>query len=907
MSRALLIAEKPSLMREIQTVYENHKSEIPYQIDFESQRGHLLTTMEPNEISDSLSKISWNTIPIFPENYGGWKYKIIDDKKVGNYLTSKERYAILQDKIHNGNYDFIIHAGDPDQEGELLVNLVLIHIKTDLPIKRFWTNDLTEGHVLNALLNLRDDRNDPDLVNLLDAAFVRQHSDWLFGMNISRSATLKMDYRVACGRVMTFIQSCVVQRDKAIADFKSEKTYGVKVNYDLGFSGSYFDRQHIDDSNDDATEDQKQGIVWFKTKEEAQNILDRIKNEKNAKVLIRNAVHKKQFSPSLFKLSSLQIYAGKYGLSPDAVLSVVQSLYEKKIMSYPRTSCEYIGSDEDFKGILRALSSIDELLPYINKITDDDIERVRANKKWVNDKKIQTEGHTALRPTTLKADLYSLTPVEQKIYIDIAKRFVCMFLQPWEYEEVNIISTVNGISFKSSGKTTTSRGYLDLLGQKTNDVELPNCGINDLLSIKNFEIPEKETKCPAYFTQADLIAVCENPAKYLDDKRLKSLGKRLTVGTEATRAGIINKLINKNKYLETFTKGKKEYVRATKRGTEIIKNLDGLMICKPDMTGEWEEYLEKVRKGEASKSDIEDQIKKELVDMINEIKEKEMSPIGCTYKCPKCGSRIIEHAGFYGCSKYPDCSFAISKNPFGAKLKESDFDLLFAGKKTDEKSMKTKAGKSFKGQLFIDPEKDYKYGIEFNNHREETNYSCPQCGRKLVKGDKGWSCPGYSAKDNPCHFTIWYSSFGGKLKDSDIEELLTNGITSKEISLKSKAGNKYKAKLKLENNQVMPAFENGGNNEPPIKTDFVCPNCGKSLIKRGNRLDCEGGEKCGFRMYTTVGGKTLTDARIEELIENSVTGPLSGLKGKSGKEFSALIKRDDKGKLSYDFNFQSHT
>lgn len=905
MTKALLIAEKPSLMREIQMVYENHKSEIPYEIDFESQRGHLLTTMEPNEISEQLAKISWDTIPIFPENYGGWKYKIIEEKKVGNYLTSKERYVILRDKIHNGDYDFIIHAGDPDQEGELLVNLVLMHIKTDLPVKRFWTNDLTEGHVLNALLNLRDDRKDPDLVNLLNAAFVRQHSDWLFGMNISRAATLKMDYRVACGRVMTFIQSCVVQRDKAIADFKPEKSYGVRVNYSQGFTGSYFDRQHIEDG-DDASDDQKQGIVWFKTKEEANEILEKIKNEKNAKVLIRNSQHKKQYSPSLFKLSSLQVYAGKYSLTPDAVLTVVQSLYEKKIMSYPRTSCEYIGSDEDFRGILRALSSIDELRPYINKITDDDIERVRANKKWVNDKKIQSEGHTALRPTTLKPDFYSLTPVEQKIYLEIAKRFVCMFLQPWEYEEVSIISVVNGYSFKSSGKTTTSRGYLDLLGQKTNDVELPSCGINDILPVNNFDIPEKETKCPSYFTQADLIAVCENPAKYLDDKRLKELGKRLTVGTEATRAGIISKLINKNKYLETFTKGKKEYVKATKRGTEMIKNLDGLMICKPDMTGEWEEYLEKVRKGEASKDNIEMQIKRELINMIDEIKAKEMSPIGCTYKCPKCGSRIIEHAGFYGCSKYPDCSFAISKNPFGTSLKENDFDLLFAGQKTEVKTMKTKAGKSFKGQLFIDPEKDYKYGIEFSSTRQETDYNCPVCGKKLIKTDKGWSCSGYSDKENPCHFTIWYSCFGGKLKDSDIEDLLNNGETSREISFKSKAGNKYKSKLKLENNQVSLAFANSSNSEPPVKTDFICPICGRSLIRRGARLDCEAGEKCGFRMYTTIAGRTLTDARIEELIENSVTGPISGLKSKSGKEFTALIKRDDKGKISFDFNYESH-
>ena len=907
MEKCLLIAEKPSLMREIQSVYEKNKDEIPYQIDFESQRGHLVATQDPNDLNENLSKISWDTLPIFPENYGGWKYKIIQEKKTGNYLTASERFTILKNKINTEDYDFIIHAGDPDQEGELLVNLVLKMIGTKLPVKRFWTNDLTEGHILNALLHLRDDRNDPDLVHLLDAAYVRQHSDWLFGMNISRAATLKMSDRISCGRVMTFIQSCVVQRDKAIADFKPATSYGIKADYSDGFTGSYFDRTQMNDESD-STEDQKEGVVWFKTKKEAEDIINKLSGAKQLKVLVRTTQHKKQPAPSLFKLSTLQIYAGKYGLTPDNVLTVVQSLYEKKIMSYPRTSCEYIGSDEDFRGILNALKDVEELKPYIDRITDDDIKKVRGSTKWVDDKKIQSEGHTALRPTTVIANLDSLSPVEKKIYIDIAKRFVSIFLPPWEFDEVTLITVGNGLSFKSKGKTTTSRGYLDVLGQKTKDSELPMCGINDMLDVDKFEISEKTTKCPSYFTQADLIAVCENPAKYLDDPRLKSLGKRLTVGTEATRAGIISKLINKNKYLETFRNGKKEYVKATKRGTEIINNLDGLMICKPDMTGEWEEYLESVRKGKQTKDEVEKVIKRELLDMLEEIKSKPMNSVACPYKCPKCGANLIEHASFYGCSNYPDCDFTLSKNPFGANLTDMDIENLFAGKKTTLKKMKSKkTGKSFSGYLFLNEE--HKLGIEFESTTQETNYTCPACGRKLVKTAKGVSCPGYNDETNPCHFSIWYSSYGGKLNDMDIEDLLTNGVTSRELNLKSKSGTKYKAKLKIEENKVVPDFgeSKSGDYTTAVKTDFICPRCGHSLFKRGSRLDCEQGAKCGFRMYTLVAGKQLTDARIEELIENSYVGPISGLKSKSGKEFSAIIKRDDIGKLSFDFNFEKHT
>ena len=191
MPKALLIAEKPSLMREIQSVYESHKDEFDFEIDFAAQRGHLVTLKLPDEIDPSMKTYSWNTIPFFPTEHGGWQYKIISEKKSGNFQTAKERYDNLKDLINNQPYDFVIHAGDPDQEGELLINLVLHQIGTKLPIKRFWTNDLTESHILDALHNMKDDRTDPSLVNLLKAAYVRQHSDYLFGMNVSRAEESK--------------------------------------------------------------------------------------------------------------------------------------------------------------------------------------------------------------------------------------------------------------------------------------------------------------------------------------------------------------------------------------------------------------------------------------------------------------------------------------------------------------------------------------------------------------------------------------------------------------------------------------------------------------------------------------------------------------------------------------------
>lgn len=818
MDKALLIAEKPSLMRTIQEVYNKNKNAIPYEIVFTSQSGHLVTLKLPDELDDKLKIYSWDTLPFFPEDYGGWKYRIINQKKKSNFSTPAERYALIKNEIKSGNYDFIIHAGDPDQEGELLVNLVLEQMNNKLPVKRFWTNDLTESHVLNALQNLRDD-NERSLTRLLDAAKVRQHSDYLFGMNISRGASIQMKGRVACGRVKTFIQACVVQRDDAITDFSPTTVYGVKTNYSLGFSGSLFSATAVNkDENSDA--DQKEGIVWYQTEEEAENVIKTLTQK--AKVLVRNTTHTKTYAPKLFKLSSLQVEAGKLGYNPDQVLAIAQSLYEKQIMSYPRTSCEYLGSDENFEGILKAMNDIDELQPYINMINDSDIVRVKSTKKWINDKELESKGHSALRPTIKKLEIESLSEDERTIYMMIAKRFVAMFMPPLEQENVELITSNNGKGFKSKGKRTLTKGYTEILGIKTNDVELPECATGDELEVDNFEVAKKTTKCPSYFTQADLIALCENPIRYLDDPKLKELGKKLTVGTEATRAGIISQLIKKDHYLETFTEKKKEYVKATETGTEIIRNLDGLIICKPDMTGDWENKLEDIRNGKKVPDVAEGEIRKDLITMLNEIKEKNMVSLNqaksLDLKCPKCGAPLIALNRVYMCSnnkkdsEHP-CDFHVFKTINGANITETDLqDLLDKGRTTPKTMTSQKSGKKYKAIIKLD--ENYQTGLQFESN--ETEYVCPKCGSPIKKIGNN-EHPGYGCTNNNCDFILWSTVSRKKLPEKNIKELFTDGVTSKINGFISKRGTPFSAKLKMDSNYKI-IFDFGDNKSKTSQT-----------------------------------------------------------------------------------------
>lgn len=272
MAKALLIAEKPSLMRTIQGVYDKHKSEIPYEIKFTSQRGHLVTLMLPSELDEEQKHWKWENLPFHPEEHGGFKYKVIQERKEGKNLTAAERMAEIKKELKHGGYDFVINAGDPDQEGELLVRIALEYAGNKIPVKRFWTNDLTEKPVLDALKNLLDDERDPFCTNLYAAAKGRQHSDYRFSMNLSEAASLAMNARVACGRVKTPILSIVCKREEEIRNFKPKTVYGVKAEYTEGFSGILFDKTAAS-AEEDADEDRKNGTVWFETKAEAEDFV----------------------------------------------------------------------------------------------------------------------------------------------------------------------------------------------------------------------------------------------------------------------------------------------------------------------------------------------------------------------------------------------------------------------------------------------------------------------------------------------------------------------------------------------------------------------------------------------------------------------------------------------------------
>ena len=872
--RALLIAEKPDLMRKIDECYRKHKKEIPYEITFASQRGHLLTLLMPDEMDESLSDWNWDSLPIEPENLGGWRYKVIQEEKYGNNLTAQERYDNIKKALDSGRFDFVINAGDPDREGELLIRETLLDMggKTQpkLPCKRFWTNDLTEEAIRDALLNLRDDDNDPQLINLYNAALARQHSDYRFGMNLSRAGTIKMGGRVAIGRVMTMILYLVWLREQEILNFQSTTLYGVKVLYEEGFEGFLYRKPDKKEEADEEERDEKDapGTIWFGKREEAQALITTLGSK--ARVIESTATRERTKAPKLFKLETAQIEAGRIGYNAADTLRILQRLYEKKVMSYPRTDCEYLGGNENLKAMLSAVSAVPELEKYVEQITDSDIQRVKASTAWINNKALKDEGHSALVPTKKQPKWEELDGEEQDIYRMICCRFLAPFLPPLIQDKTVLITETGGSTFRSSGKTLVDPGWTVIYGKKFEDTKIPRHAGGDVLQIEKTEVTEKTTQCPKRYSTADLVAVCENPAKFLSDKSYKSLGKKLHIGTPATRASIIEELIVRDRYLERRKEGKREVVAPTKMGAAIIVNLRDCDICRVDLTASWEEKLEQIRRGELSLPALEDEMREHVKSLIADIRSREMAELDFGEykeigKCPLCGKRLMRGPTRFYCTGYKDgCKAGGYREKYGAAITEKEFLLLLKGNAIKKKM--SKDGMTWTQTVTCNRQTGL---INFTGEYQRTRYRCPVCRKEILENAITYICRG--KQERSCGVIVPKAFGGKKIPVEQIEKLFRAGRTDTMEGFISKKGSQYAAYLYIdkETHTVERKFE-----EMEQETEFTCPVCRKPIVLAGSRYVCSA--KCGFHMYGTRSNRMIPATTVKKMLDHVATGQVSG-------------------------------
>jgi len=585
----LYIAEKPSLARAIADalpkphrkadgcIYVGNGDVVSWCI------GHLLTQVDPEAYDPEYKKWKFEHLPIIPEN---WKLK-------STPRTSKQ-LSILKKLIKQA--DNLVHVGDPDREGQLLVDEV-IHfsgVKGNKlkQVERCLVSDLTTNAVKRSLQQLRSNQ---EFIALSTSALARTRADWLYGLNLTRVYTLqaqKSGYQgvISVGRVQTPLLGLVARRDKEIEAFVSKPFYEVEAHLSTlkpeniaSFTAKWKPSEACEKYQD------QEGRVLVKKL--AENVAQRI-SEQPAVVKSFTAKKKKQVAPLPYNLSALQIDAAKrFSYTALQVLDVCQALYEKhKLITYPRSDSRYLPKNHFSQAgsVTRAIANNQPSLK--NAVSDADISL--QSRAW-NDKKV--DAHHAIIPTDKHQSLTSLDSASQNIYALIARQYLCQFYADYHYGECVAEIEINNGLFISKAKAKISDGWKVLFDKQEKDSYLPALSKGQKLFCNKGEVIEKNTQPPAYFTDATLLAAMSNIARYVKDSELKGILKETDgLGTEATRAGIIE-LLFKRLFLQRTGK----LIKATETGRKLIESLPE-MLTLPDLTAQWEMELNAISQKEQS-------------------------------------------------------------------------------------------------------------------------------------------------------------------------------------------------------------------------------------------------------------------------------------------------------------------
>ena len=655
MSR-LFIAEKPSMGRAIAQGLEalgNKSRSADGCIHVGSDTvtwlfGHILEQYSPDEYDEKYKRWHIEDLPIVPSV---WKLKVKPD--------AKKQYKIVSALAKEA--DEIIHAGDPDREGQLLVDELLAHIgvlKTK-PVKRILLNALDVKSVQEALRHIRP--ND-EFVGLRNSALARSRADWLIGMNLSRIYTILArsagyDSVVNVGRVKTPTMGLVVRREIEIRTFKPVTFFTPQVEFRHA-NGSF--RAKWKAQEQDGVDEEGRILK----KDLAEEILT-ASSVPPAK--IESVEQKKGTSPQRlpYSLSALQIDAGKiFGYSPQEVLDTQQALYEKKLTSYPRSDCDYLPENQlgDAAAILKNLAAADSSLERFIEKADLSIK----SRAW-NDKKVSA--HHAIVPTTVETKLSDLSEKEKNLYMLIAKSYIAQFYPAQEFLSTKVELSAGGEMFTASGKVILQQGWKSLYQNdaKKDDVEneeeqqsLPDMQQGDSVEFAGGKIVEGVTKPPARFTPATLLKAMKEIHKYVHDKELAASLKECSgIGTEATRAGMIDEL-EKRGFIK---KAGKNFVP-----TEIASSMCRILpesLIYPDLTARWEDALDKIGKKEMSLADFGAQQKRFLDELLAGAKEAKIPPPRNLPLCPACKKPLRRRKSkkgtwFWSCSGYPDCTKAFA-------------------------------------------------------------------------------------------------------------------------------------------------------------------------------------------------------------------------------------------------------
>ncbi|MCP5053943.1 MAG: DNA topoisomerase III [bacterium] len=621
--KSLVLAEKPSVAKEIARILKCNKKTKGF---FEGSKyvvtwalGHLVTLAEPGEYDQKYKEWRMQDLPMLPE-----KMKLKVMKKTSHQFRNVS-YLMKRKDIGE-----LVIATDAGREGELVARWIMKLSGWKKPVKRLWISSQTDAAIAEGFAKLKPGEA---YMNLFRAAVCRAEADWLIGLNVTRALTCKFDAQLSAGRVQTPTLAMIINRENEIRNFVPVDYWTVETNF-----GEYF-----------GTWRGKEGNSRIFKQEKALEIQGKVKGKTG---LIREVrVDAKSEPPPLaYDLTELQRDANRrYSFSAKKTLSVLQGLYERhKLVTYPRTDSRYITSDMKSTLPLR----LDRMAsgPYAQLVKTLKETKLNITKRLVNDARVSD--HHAIIPTEQKLDLSRLENDERRLYDLIARRFISVLSPPYRYDQTTIVTEVNGLRFYSRGKVVKSMGWRGVTGSALLDKEEEGVEQKDLLPtqtlkhqqkgtqkpVKECKLKKSKTLPPPRYTEATLLTAMESPGKFIEDEGLRESIKQGGLGTPATRAEIIEKLLS-TYYVE---RNGKQLV-PTSKGKQLI----GLVppeLKSPELTAQWELRLSNIAKGKERDREFMSDIRKNAVVLVHTVREDtsvyKVDNL-TKHKCPMCGSFMM--------------------------------------------------------------------------------------------------------------------------------------------------------------------------------------------------------------------------------------------------------------------------
>jgi DNA topoisomerase-3 len=714
MAKTLVIAEKPSVGRDLTGVLPGSFTKHEGYLESDSHIvtwavGHLVQLAEPDEYDPKYKKWKMADLPIVPDRFR----LVVRDER------SRKQMSVITRELGRTDVATVVNACDAGREGELIFAWLYEKAASQKPVERLWLSSMTKAAIKQAFGDLRPGE---EFGRLEEAARSRSEADWIVGMNATRAATIRLrssfDGAVSLGRVQTPTLAILARREVEIREFKPEKYWLVDATFEpqQGEKGrAYQGRYHAG------------AKPRLASAAEADAIVAAVQGQ-SGEITKLETTTKKERAPLLYDLTSLQRDANtRYGFSARRTLAAAQRLYEEhKALTYPRTNSRFLSTDmigeiQPTAGGVGKNREYAKPAAYVTGLDVLPLGRV------INDAKVTD--HHAIIPTRSEHRVEKMSDDDKRVYDMVVRRFLAVFHPDAVWENTRLETTVAEHIFRTRGRVLVEPGWRSAYGEvaagsesrsddddEGADQTLPKLERDERVDTREVAAAEKETKPPRRYSDASLLGAMEAAGKELDDDELREQMKDSGIGTPATRAAIIERLIDVG-YIERDGRA----LVCTEKGLNVIRLLDGHALTSPGLTGDWERRLTQIEQGEESRErfmgDIADFARSTVTELDAKLKDVRI-PRANLGPCPVCGHDIVENRKGYSCwsREDPGCGFVIWKSKAGKQLPMAVARELIATGKTAKAvtGFKGRSGRSFRARLALEQTPEGKWRVEFD-------------------------------------------------------------------------------------------------------------------------------------------------------------------------------------------------